>query len=505
MRLRLNGIRKSFGATHALKGVSLSVHAGAGLAVIGENGAGKSTLMKVLSGAHAPDAGTMELDGEPYAPSDPLEARRRGVAMIYQELNLAPHLTVEENIVLGVEPSRWGLLDRRRRREEARKALADLHTSISPSAPVSALTIAQQQLVEIARALVHEPRVLILDEPTSSLTGVDVEHLYAVLDRLRARGVSILYISHFLEECQRVCSDYVVLRDGESVGAGDLTSVPMREIIRMMVGREVNELYPRTPHTIQGPLLELRRLAGRPKPRSMTCVVREGEIFGLFGLIGAGRTETLRALFGLDAVESGTAHIGGMDVTGWSPRKQLRGGMALLSEDRKREGLLLNRSIAENLLITRPEPISRAGFLRLRAEQHMALDWMERLDVRAQGAQQPVGELSGGNQQKVAFGRLLYHQARLLLLDEPTRGIDVGSKASIYRRIGRAAEQGKTVVLVSSYIPELLGVCDTIAVCCRGEVVAVKPAAEWNEHDLISAAIGQSAEVEAAGADEREL
>lgn len=494
MRLRLDGIRKSFGATQALKGVSLSARAGEGLAVIGENGAGKSTLMKILSGAHAPDAGTMELDGEPYAPSDPLEARRRGVAMIYQELNLAPHMTVEENIVLGVEPSRWGWVDRRRRRAEVAKALADLHSGIDPAAPVASLTIAQQQLVEIARALVHEPKVLILDEPTSSLTGVDVERLYTVLDRLRARGVSVLYISHFLEECQRVCSDYVVLRDGESVGSGPLTGTDMREIIRLMVGREVNELYPRIPHEIGRPLLELKGLAGRGKPRSITCSVHEGEIFGMFGLIGAGRTETLRVLFGLDPVTGGTAHLAGIDVTGWSPRQQLDCGMALLSEDRKQEGLLLNRSIAENLLLTRPGAVSRAGFMRPDAECHMALDWMERLDVRARDERQPVGELSGGNQQKVAFGRLLYHQARVLLLDEPTRGIDVGSKASIYGRIGRAASQGKSVVLVSSYIPELLGVCDRIAVCCRGEIVAVKPVSEWTEHGLVAAAIGQTAE-----------
>jgi ribose transport system ATP-binding protein len=494
MRLRLNGIRKSFGATRALKGVSLSVTAGEGLAVIGENGAGKSTLMKVLSGAHAPDEGTMELDGERYAPEDPLEARRRGVAMIYQELNLVPHLSVEANIVLGVEPSRWGLLDRRKRREEARKALADLHSGIDPAAPVSALTIAQQQLVEIARALVHEPKVLILDEPTSSLTGVDVEHLYQVLDRLRARGVSVLYISHFLEECQRVCSDYVVLRDGESVGAGRLSGMAMRDIIRMMVGREVTDLYPRTPHTIGKPILELRNLAGERKPRSMTCTVREGEIFGVFGLIGAGRTETLRAMFGLDPVSGGTVSLNGVEVTGWTPTRLLGCGVSLLSEDRKQEGLLLNRSIAENLLLTRPSPISRAGFIRLGAERRMALDWMERLEVKAQSAEQSIGELSGGNQQKVAFGRLLYHQAKLLLLDEPTRGIDVGSKASIYRRIGRAAEQGRTVVLVSSYIPELLGVCDTVAVCCRGEIVAVKPVSEWTEQDLVSAAIGQGTE-----------
>ncbi len=492
MRLRLSGISKAFGATQALKGVSLDLGAGEALAVIGENGAGKSTLMKVLSGAHAPDGGTMELDGQAYVPSSPLDARRRGVSMIYQELNLAPHLSVEENILLGVEPSNWGWVDRGRRREAARKALADLHSGIDPAAPVSALTIAQQQLVEIARALVHEPRVLILDEPTSSLTGVDVEHLFKVLDRLRERGVSLIYISHFLEECQRVCERFVVLRDGETVGGGVLSETPMREVIRMMAGRDVQELYPRTPHAIGAPMLEVKGLSGRVKPRSMTFTVREGEIFGLFGLIGAGRTETLRAMFGLDPVAGGTVELAGIDVTGWSPSRQLKCGMALLSEDRKQEGLLLNRSIAENLLLTRHVPVSRVGFIRPKAERHMALDWMERLEVRAQNERQAVGELSGGNQQKVAFGRLLYHQARLLLLDEPTRGIDVGSKASIYRRIGRAAEQGRTVVIVSSYIPELLGVCDTIAVCCRGEVVAVRPVAEWTEHGLVAAAIGQA-------------
>jgi ribose transport system ATP-binding protein len=268
----------------------------------------------------------------------------------------------------------------------------------------------------------------------------------------------------------------------------------MRDIIRMMVGREVTDLYPRTPHTIGKPILELRNLAGERKPRSMTCTVREGEIFGVFGLIGAGRTETLRAMFGLDPVAGGTVSLNGVEVTGWTPTRLLGCGVSLLSEDRKQEGLLLNRSIAENLLLTRPSPISRAGFIRLGAERRMALDWMERLEVKAQSAEQSIGELSGGNQQKVAFGRLLYHQAKLLLLDEPTRGIDVGSKASIYRRIGRAAEQGRTVVLVSSYIPELLGVCDTVAVCCRGEIVAVKPVSEWTEQDLVSAAIGQGTE-----------
>jgi ribose transport system ATP-binding protein len=492
-RLQLRQIRKAFGATQALRGVSLEVAPGEAHALIGENGAGKSTLMKVLSGAHTPDAGTLELDGEPYAPAGPFAARRRGVAMIYQELNLAPHLTVAENIVLGAEPHRWGWLDRARARAQAVAALAELDADLAPDAPVHALTIAQRQLVEIARALLARPRVLILDEPTSSLTGLEAERLFRVLDRLRARGVSLLYISHFLEECRRVCSRFTVLRDGESVAAGDLADTPTPELVRLMVGREVTDLYPRTPHELGAPLLELRAVAGRVKPRRATCAVRAGEIFGLYGLVGAGRTETLRAVFGLDELTAGEVRVDGEEKTRRAPARRLRDGVALLSEDRKQEGLLLNRSIAENLLLTRYAPVSAAGFIKRKAERFMALDWMEHLAVRASGDQQSVGELSGGNQQKVAFGRLLYHQARVLLLDEPTRGIDVGSKATIYRRIGRAAEQGKAVVLVSSYLPELLGVCDTVAVMCRGEITAVKPAADWTETDLVAAAIGAPA------------
>ncbi len=493
-RLELAGIRKAFGATQALGGVSLDVGPGEALAVIGENGAGKSTLMKVLSGAHRPDEGSMRLDGEPYAPGDPLEARRRGVAMIYQELNLAPHLSVAENIVLGVEPGRFGWVDGRRRREQARRALDELQSGIDPDAPVSSLTIARQQLVEIARALVHEPRLLILDEPTSSLTGVDVSHLFKVLDRLRRRGVSLLYISHFLEECQTVCTRFTVLRDGKTVAGGELATTPLPEIIRAMVGREVKDLFPRTPHEIGAPVLEVHDLAGREKPRRAGFTLRAGEILGVFGLVGAGRTETLRAVFGLDPVDSGEVVFGGRKQTSTTPQRRLRSGMALLSEDRKQEGLLLNRGIAENLLLTRLGPVSSCGFVRPKAESRTTLDWMERLEVRAQNERQPIGELSGGNQQKVAFGRLLYHDARVLLLDEPTRGIDVGSKAAIYRRIGQAAAEGRAVAIVSSYIPELIGVCDTIAVMCRGEIVAVRPVSEWNQHALVAAAIGQSTE-----------
>jgi ribose transport system ATP-binding protein len=523
-RLILQDVRKSFGATAALRGVSLGVGEGEVHALIGENGAGKSTLMKILSGAHEADAGRIALDGAPFAPRNPHAARRAGVAMIYQELNLAPDLSVAENIVLGAEPSCLGWQRRGAMRDTARRALAELgHGDLPPDAPVRSLSIAEQQLVEIARALAGEPRVMIFDEPTSSLTQADAERLFAVIARLKARGVSVIYISHFLEECRRVCDRFTVLRDGESVGTGALAETPMAEIIRLMVGREVSELYPRIAHTMGEVVLkvevarssvadDVRRRAdldcglpiadcGLESARLLTSAatsenaaphlsVRAGEIFGLFGLVGSGRTELLRRIFGLDAMAAERVAIFGREETSASPPRRLAQGVGLLSENRKEEGLMLRRSLTENLTATRP--IACGGWLFRGRECSATREWISKLSVRARDPGQAVGELSGGNQQKIALGRLLHHDAKILLLDEPTRGIDVGSKAQIYRLTGELAAQGKAVLFVSSYIPELLGVCDTIGVMCRGSLAAVRPAAEWTEHTLMEAAIGAS-------------
>ena len=517
-RLQMSGVQKAFGATRALKSVSFSVAPGEVHALIGENGAGKSTLMKILSGAYRADAGSIEIDGRPFQPENPHHARRSGIAMIYQELTLAPHLSVEENILLGAEPSTLGWLNRSKRRDLARRALAELNNDeISTAATVATLSVAQKQLVEIARALISEPKVLVMDEPTSSLTQVDTENLFAAIQRLSARGVSVIYISHFLEECQRLCQRYTVLRDGESVATGEMvrtqasgagvppaaspTGVPpveknsetptpggtpsgrvaagtaaplstqraqLTEIIRAMVGRELSEIYPRTPHELGAPVLELKSISAEPKPRSVSFTLRAGEILGLAGLVGAGRTETLRALFGLDRIREGVVVLNGRERTHATPTDRLRDGIGLLSENRKEEGLMLNRSLADNLTVTNFAPVTSAGFVSLSRQRQTTQDWMTRLQVRAQSAAQPIGELSGGNQQKIAIGRLLHHDAKIFLLDEPTRGIDVGSKAQIYRLIGELAAQGKSVVFVSSYLPELLGVCDTIGVMCRG-------------------------------------
>jgi len=489
----MSEVQKAFGATRALKRVSFEVGAGEVHALIGENGAGKSTLMKILSGVYSPDGGAIELDGQPWVPATPLHARHCGIVMIYQELTLAPHLSVEENILLGEEPAKFGWLNRRRRREQARAALAELrHENIPLSAAAGSRTIAEQQVIEIARALIGQPKVLIMDEPTSTLTQVDTENLFRVIGRLRERGVSIVYISHFLEECQRVCDRYTVLRDGESVGSGEMRGADLSQIIRLMVGREIKDIYPRTPHGLGRPVLELRSLAGEPRPRSASLTLREGEILGIAGLVGAGRTETLRACFGLDRVRAGTVWVRGKAQTHCTPAQRLAAGIGLLSENRKEEGLMVNRNVADNLTVTRYGPVSRWGFINARRQRQTARDWMQRLDVRAQSPAQSVNELSGGNQQKVALGRLLHHEAKILLLDEPTRGIDVGSKAEIYKLMGELAAQGTAIVFVSSYLPELLGVCDTIGVMCRGVLSSLKPAGEWTEHRIISAAIGQS-------------
>jgi ribose transport system ATP-binding protein len=487
-------IDKRFGSTHALRGVSLEVSPGEVLALVGENGAGKSTLMKVLSGAERPDAGRMELDGEPYQPAGPQEARLRGVAMIYQELALARHLNVETNVLLGLEEHRWGFVQRGRQRQRVEEALTLLQRpEIRPETPVYRLSPAACQLVEVARALVVDARVIVFDEPTSSLTRRDTEHLFELIARLKGRGVSIIYISHFLEEVQRIADRYTVLRDGQTVGGGPVRGTRPEVIIEKMVGRSLQELYPRVPHDRREAILRLDALKGVPLPVGASLTLHRGEILGIFGLIGAGRTETLRVLFGLEPVVGGSIYLSGRERTRQTPRQRIAAGLGLLSEDRKQEGLALSQSIADNLTYSWLRPYVRGGWLRLSRRREAVVHWLQRLQVRCRGPEQKVVELSGGNQQKVALARLLHQQADVLLLDEPTRGVDVGSKAEIYRLIGELAKQGKSILFVSSYLPELLGVCDTLAVMARGRLSPSRSVAEWTTEQVMAAATGGGA------------
>jgi ribose transport system ATP-binding protein len=482
----MKDVRKRFGATVALAGVDLEVYGGEVLALVGENGAGKSTLMKVLSGAHPPDEGRMFLEGEPYRPRGPLEARRAGVAMIYQELSLAPHLPVMENILLGMEPAAGPFVRWEEVRRRAVAALAQLgRPDIPPEAVVGRLSVADRQIVEIGRAVAVGCRVLVLDEPTSSLTRRDIALLFDLVRRLRGQGLAIVYISHFLEEVKEISDRFTVLRDGRSVGGGRTAEATPRQIVSMMVGRDVEELYPRSARRAGKTVLEVTDLAGVSKPSSASLELRGGEVLGIAGLVGAGRTELLRAVFGLDKVRRGQVRVGFFTGPA-SPAGRWAQGVGMVSEDRKAEGLALSMSVADNLTMSRLGAVVSPA-----TQQAAARGWIARLGIRCRSPGQPAGDLSGGNQQKLALARLLHHEVDVLLLDEPTRGIDVASKAELYRLIDQLACAGKAVLIVSSYLPELLGVCDRVAVMCRGVLGPARAVGETNEHEIMLEATGR--------------
>jgi ribose transport system ATP-binding protein len=434
----------------------------------------------------------MTLDGRPHAPAGPAAARRAGVAMVYQELTIAPDLTVEENILLGQEATRFGFLRREQNRNRVRDALAVLeHQEIRPEARAAHLSPAARQLVEIVRALVTDLKVLILDEPTSTLDRADVERLFHLVRWLKGRGYSIVYISHFLEEIEAIADRFTVLRDGNAVGDGLVGEVGREKIIELMVGRALDEQYPQVPHTIGEPVLRIDHLSGVELPRDAGLMLNRGEIVGIAGLVGSGRTELLRAVFGLDPVRSGEITI--RRVSGFGrPSRRIAQGVGMLSEDRKGEGLALDQSIADNVTYSWLKPYQTLGILNNRRRTAATRALLERLNTRFRDPWQPVGELSGGNQQKVALARLLHQQADVLLLDEPTRGVDVGSKAEIYRLIGELAAQGKAVLMVSSYLPELFGICDRLAVMSRGRLSPAMPVAQWTPERVMQFATGDS-------------
>jgi ribose transport system ATP-binding protein len=484
--LELRGIHRSFGATVALDGVDLSVEPGEIHALVGENGSGKSTLMRIAAGALAPDSGEMLLDGEPYRPATPAAARAAGVAMVYQELTLCSHLSVLDNLTLGLEPVRFGFLRHEDAARQCREALAPLGLAeIDLDAPAGSFPIAVRQLIEIGRAAVLQARVVILDEPTSSLTEADVQRLFQVIRTLKARGCGVIYISHFLNEIREIADRLTVLRDGHLIGVRPVAEVSDAQIVTMVVGRSIEELYPRTERNPGEVLLEVTHLAGRKLPKDASLTVRRGEVLGIAGLNGSGRTELVRTIFGLDPITSGQVSV--RAITGpASPHRRWNEGVGMLSEDRKGEGLALNLSIADNITLSSLP----GGWISDASLETESQQWIGALAIKVRNAGQAAGELSGGNQQKVALARLLEHGVDLLLLDEPTRGIDVGSKEQIYRLIDRCAQEGKAVLMVSSYLPELLGVCDRIAVMRRGELGPARAASGLTQEDLLEEAVG---------------
>jgi len=492
--LRLNDITKSFGAVRALRGVSFDLRAGEVHALLGENGAGKSTLIKVITGAHQPDSGTLEVGGELVGHFDPREAHRRGIACIYQQPALFPDLSVEENIALRLEQLRaFGRVNAAQRRTRARELLARIGANIAPEREVRELSMPEQQLVEIACAIGSGARVVIMDEPTASLTQKEQHLLFAVVRDLRASGVGVIYISHRLEEIFALADRVTVLRDGESVGTNAIDSIDEAKLIAMMVGREVSHIYPPAEGAPDEVVLSLRDLGcAASGVRGISLDVRAGEIVGLAGLVGAGRTELARVLFGITPADAGTITLRGQVVRIDSPRAATAHGIAYVPEDRRRHGVILEMPVAENMTMAVHPRLFPGGWLRHGAEAALASDFVRELGIKASGPDAPGGSLSGGNQQKVSVARWLATQPRVLILDEPTQGVDVGAKAEIHRIVRALAKDGLAVLMISSDLPEVLGMSDRIAVMRGGTIVTLLHG-KTDAHTVMSAALGKEA------------
>ncbi|MBV9170585.1 MAG: sugar ABC transporter ATP-binding protein [Chloroflexi bacterium] len=468
--LELRGMTKSFPGVQALVEVDLDVRAGQVHAVVGENGAGKSTLMKIVAGVYRPDAGSMRLAGEPIAIETPRQAHEHGISMIHQELNLAPNLSVAENIFLGRAPTRGGLIDSRSLYAAADALVARLGIQLDVRAQVEDLSVARQQMVEIAKALSLDARIIIMDEPTSALTERETESLFDIIGRLKQQGVAVVYISHRLDEIFRVADRVTVLRDGRLVGSLPIGEATQARLINMMVGRELTTLFPKQTVEVGAPVLEVRQLRRIGELHDISFVLRKGEILGLAGLVGAGRTELVRVLFGADPLDGGQILIEGRPVEIRSPRDAIRLGLGFVTEDRKLQGLVLGMTVRENATLASLSRVARLGFLNLRRERALTAQLVDQLGVRTPGVEQVVENLSGGNQQKVVIAKWLATSPRILILDEPTRGIDVGAKAEVHALMSRLVQEGVSILMISSELPEILGMSDRVLVMRQGRI-----------------------------------
>ncbi|MCB1128326.1 MAG: sugar ABC transporter ATP-binding protein, partial [Verrucomicrobiae bacterium] len=468
--LQVCGASKAFPGVQALRAVDLELRAGEVLAVLGENGAGKSTLIKILGGAHPPDTGTIHIAGKPAKIESPVEAQRAGISIIYQEFNLIPALSARENISLGRERLRFGLLRREEELQQARRLFARLGVEIDPEVPCRDLSVAQQQLVEIAKALSLDARILVMDEPSATLTPPEVARLFAIIRDLRAQGLGLIYISHRLEEIFAIADRVLVLRDGQLVGIRPISGVTRGELIEMMVGRTLDQEFPKRAVRPGPDRLVVRNLCRGRKVRNVSFTIRRGEVLGLTGLVGAGRTEVARCLFGADRADSGSVELDGQPLSLRNPGEAIRAGLALLTEDRKSQGLVLGQSVRENFGLPNLRRFSRWGVVREKAERGAFAAYVKSLRIRIPHQEQLARNLSGGNQQKVVLAKWLERHCEVVLFDEPTRGIDIGAKCEVHQLINELAAQGKAILMISSELPEVLAMSDRVLVMRGGRI-----------------------------------
>ena len=497
-RLVLQGATKSFGAVTALGDGSITLQAGEAHALLGENGAGKSTLVKILGGVHHPDAGSLTIDGEPATFNGPADAQGAGVSIIYQEPSLFPDLSVAENIFMSRQPrDQWRRIDRRAMEREARAIFGRLGVHLDPSRPARGLSVADQQIVEIAKALSFNARIFVMDEPTAALTTVEVLRLFEVIKTLRAQGAAVLFISHRLEEVFACCQRVTIMRDGRFVRTAPVEELTIDDIIRSMVGRDLDTLFPKTETTPGDVVLEVQDLNSDGVFHDISFTVRAGEIVALAGLVGAGRSEVARAVFGIDKRTSGTVKLGGRSLPNGDARAAMTAGMALVPEDRRQQGLVMDLGIDQNVALGSLSRLSRLGLIFRSSERRLASTWAKRLQLKYGRLRNAASTLSGGNQQKVVLGKWLARDPRLLIIDEPTRGIDVGTKAEVHRILDGLVADGMAVLMISSELPEVLGMADRVLVLREGRLTAELPRAEADETSIIRAATGQNQEIAA--------
>jgi rhamnose transport system ATP-binding protein len=493
-RLAIEGVSKSFGAVAAVRDVSFDLVPGEVHALVGENGAGKSTIVKMLAGIHRPDAGRLVLAGEELALGSPADALAAGISVIYQEPTLFPDLSVTENVLLGRQPLRRGRrIDHAAARAEVVRLLARLGVAIDPDRPARGLSIADQQIVEIAKALSTRARVIVMDEPTAALSGVEVDRLFAVVRSLRDDGAAVMFVSHRFEEITALCQRITVMRDGRYVSTDLLSGVSIDTIVRRMVGRDLGELFPKQEAPVGDVVLEVRGLTREGVFRDISFDVRAGEIVALAGLVGAGRSEVVQSVFGVDPRDAGQVRLAGRALPAHSAAAAIAAGIALVPEDRRQQGLVLEHSVERNVTLTRVRALAHLGLLGRGAERREADEWTRRLQTKAPSLGAPVSTLSGGNQQKVVLAKWLSTRPRLLIVDEPTRGIDVGTKAEVHRLMSALAAEGVAVLMVSSELPEVLGMADRVLVMREGRLTAELSRAEATAETVMFAATGQEA------------